>query len=771
MSASKRRRLPTEESPQPVSAFALRKKLLAQKSSIALTPSSENSIAETGTSVDTDQRASSPQKKARKTRSTRHASVTHSQTEDAQVTSEPLVNQDSNKLSEPRQSNVDELPRSPSPYSSPEDESHDVGGPVQTVVFSSFRPSKNNFRTKRNGACQLKLDEGERLVILGSYGVRIDSGEITTNGAILKASKRTHWIHAPQSHALPVIRCSEDATLELHPHPEAVNLKALGVLSPLFRKLLYENPNSSNQKESEPSETFQILYTSEDGPKRAILQDLKSPPEWNREIAALIASSNQAPSIMVTGPKSSGKSTFGKILTNRLLTGTHQLKRPEKASVVVLDLDPGQPEYCGVGQMALVLITQPVLSPSFCRPLDTPAIRKVRSHALASLSPASDPELYAEMALDLITHYRNTHAMYPLVINTPGWIQGTGLDLLVSLLGELRPSDVVYLSQSGPAETVDALMEACNTTRFSTLPSQPNQNSLRTAIHLRSMQTMSYFHSETTTLGSSGDHLRWFPRPLTALAPWQVHFRGAESGILGILCYDFQIQPELLADAINGSILAVVEIESTKAFRNIENYQSLPSSLLDEDSSGSSMDIDVSQDDQTRLPHSPSLQQRITTATPEGIPFIDPSLGVTLDPRYSRSLGLALVRGIDVQNGDLHLLCPITMDLIEDVRKRGGQIVLVSGKFDPPSWAYTEDLYFQSEGDEAVTMEEVEMHGQPGIAEVVTADTKPGGKTPSDSSAGSVPWIEIVTRNQKRGAGSKVWRVRRDLGRIGNSSG
>ena len=489
-------------------------------------------------------------------------------------------------------------------------------------------------------------------------------------------------------------------------------------------------------------------------------------------MAALVGSNDPAPSIMVTGPKSSGKSTFGKILTNRLLTGTHpRLKRTNKGAVVVLDLDPGQPEYCGVGQVALVLITQPVLSPSFCRPLDTRGVRKIRSHALASLSPASDPELYIEMALDLITHYRNTLAPYPLIINTPGWIQGTGLDLLVSLIGQLRPSEVIYLSQAGPADAMEALAGACNTARFSALPSQPNHISLRTANHLRFMQTMAYFHAEPTTSGNGGDHLRWFQNPLTAMPPWQVHFRSVGSGIFGVLCYDFQIQPDLLADASNGTILAVVEIESTKAFRSIEDHQPLPSSAPDEDSSGSLMDIDVGQDDEVRSPSFSSLQQRITTATPEGIPFVDSSLCVTLDPQYSRSLGLALVRGIDVQKGDLHLLCPITMDQVEDVRRRGGQFVLVSGKFDPPSWAYTGDLYSQLEGNEAAGMEEVEVHGQPGVIEVVSEDTKPGNSTPVDISAGSVPWIETIARNQKRGAGSKVWRVRRDLGRVGNSSG
>ncbi|TGJ81868.1 hypothetical protein E0Z10_g6899 [Xylaria hypoxylon] len=755
-----------------MSAFALRKKLLAQQSQVASPSVDEANVIETGISTDSSKVATTPPKKARKARTTRHTSVERKEAfhRPSELPSDPV----STELSETFQSEVDEAPGSLSPFSvDEENEEYNINSPAQPINLSSFRLSKSNFRKKGNGLCQLKLGEGERLVILGSYGLRVESGEVTVYGATLKASKSVSWVHAPQSHALPVIRCTNEVTLELQSHPNAQGLKDLGTLSPLFRKLWRESLSSpSDGKDSRSRETFRILYTSEDGPKRAVLQDLKSPAEWNREMAAFIASKDLAPSIMITGPKSSGKSTFGKILTNRLLTRTHtHARRPSNRGIVVLDLDPGQPEYCGAGQIALVLVTKPVLSPSFCRPLDVPGIRTVRSHALASLSPASDPELYIEMALDLITHYRNAFGSYPLVINTPGWIQGTGLDLLVSLIGELRPSEVIYMSQTGPADAVEALGGACNATRFSTLPSHPNQISLRTAIHLRSMQTMAYFHAEPAVPENSGIDFRWVQKPLTAMAPWQVRFRGASRGIFGFLCYDFQTQPDLVADAINGAVLAVVEIENTKAFRDIKTHQSVPNNLKAEVTPGSVMELDITEVSEAKSPPLSLLQDRITTLTSEGIPFIDTSLGLTLDPRYSRSLGLALVRGIDVENGDLHLLCPITTNQVEDVRTRGGQIILVSGKFDPPSWAYTEDLYFQSQGDEVDGNEGVGSRSRAESIEVDSEDMAGDSTTTSDGSTRSVPWIEILARNQKRGAGSKVWRVRRDLGRVGNPAG
>ncbi|KAI8947490.1 hypothetical protein F4801DRAFT_592529 [Xylaria longipes] len=754
-----------------MSAFALRKKLLAQQSQVASPQIDQPNAAGTDTSTDTDKVVTNPHKKVRKTRATRHTSAKSEGALDQSIDLPPGRGEGSVELSAPSPSQVDQVHGSLSPFSLEEgEEDYHVSCPVQPVNLSSFRPSKGNFRKRSDGVTQLKLDEGERLVILGSYGVRVQSGEATIYGATLKASQNVSWVHAPQSHALPVIRCTSDTTLELHPHPCAQELKDLGLLSPLFRKLWWESPSSApRDKGAGSGDTFRILSTSEDGPKKTILQDLKAPPEWNRATATLVASNDPAPpSIMITGPKSSGKSTFGKILTNRLLTSTNtHAKRPSDGGVVILDLDPGQPEYCGPGQIALILVTKPVVSPSFCRPFDTPGIRTIRSHALASLSPASDPDLYNEMALDLITHYRNAFRSYPLVINTPGWIQGTGLDLLVSLIGELRPSEVIYMSQTGPVDAVEALEGACTITRFSTLPSQPSQNKLRSAADLRSMQTMAYFHAQPPTPHNSGYHLRWFQTPLTAMAPWQVHFRGAGCNIFGVLCYDFQTQPGLVADAINGAVLAAVEVESSKAFRDVETHQILPNSVDDEAAPGSPMDLDMGESSQSKLPPLSLVKQRITTLTAEGIPFIDTTHGLTLDPRYSRSLGLVLVRGIDIKNGDFHLLCPITTNQVEGVTARGGQIVLVSGRFDPPSWAYTEDLHFQSKGEDGDGNEGVGPDSQTEPTDDAK-DNKGDNTTTSYSSAGSVPWIEILTRNQKRGAGSKVWRVRRDLGRAGN---
>lgn len=86
--------------------------------------------------------------------------------------------------------------------------------------------------------------------------MRVTSGKITINGAILGNSDKVHWVDAPHCHALPVIRCSDTASLELHPNPTATDLRSLGRLSPQFRRLWNE---SSDEKTNANDSTFQIV--------------------------------------------------------------------------------------------------------------------------------------------------------------------------------------------------------------------------------------------------------------------------------------------------------------------------------------------------------------------------------------------------------------------------------------------------------------------------------------------------------------------------------
>lgn len=451
------------------------------------------------------------------------------------------------------------------------------------------------------------------------------------------------------------------------------------------------------------------------------------------------------------------------MLANRLLTHRSHPKQqqPKWPAVTILDIDPGQPEFSPPGTISLVRLATPNLAAPFCHPLLHPKAT-VRSHAVASITPASDIEHYKSCVLDLFSRYQSTNSCggCPLIVNTPGWIQGSGLVLLQDLVSAIRPTEILYMSQDGPEDTVEGLKVAsaasCSSTTnnsgtmspplLTTLPSQSSEYTSRTALHLRHMQAMSYFHVDAEHYFDKKKKqqvgIHWDDTPLTATPPILVSYNSGgqdnpnnntDSGVLGIMCYGYQPEPELLADAINGSILAIVEIEDPRAFRSDNQLQPL-------DIVGTDTQIPIiTTHDQYRLPY-------IRSQAP-------------LDPRFSHCLGLGLIRGIDTARREIALSTPIAPHLLASSsllpktknNKNGTKtkpIVLVSGKFDPPTWAYTEDHYYRASKTSSsgyATQEEVEDDGNEGVEEM--------------------PWTEKLIGNQKRAVGSKIWRVRRDLGR------
>lgn len=440
---------------------------------------------------------------------------------------------------------------------------------------------------------------------------------------------------------------------------------------------------------------------------------------------------------LICGPKSSGKSTFSKFITNRLLTSANLPEKPAGArkdisGVAILDLDPGQPEYAPAGTLSLVHATWPNLGTPFTHPnLEDERFKVIRCHAIASNSPASSPELYLECVFDLFETYRRSLKNCPLVINTPGWVLGTGLDLMTEIVREINPNEVVYLSEDGPLETVESLQAATRRT-FSTLPSQPSELSSRSAANFRAMQTQSYFHAKSPGAQQSRN-LEWTTKPLASMRPWLVRYSGANAGITGIISYDHQAPLNLLADSINGMVLAVVEIEDKRAFRRDAAAQ--------HDANG----LEI-------------------LRSPEGLPAVQNNDDSTLDPRYAKTIGLALVRGIDVDSQCLQIITPISAKTFQAAQIKGSSIVLVYGKFDTPTWAYTEDIYERTEQPEQLIQGSDSEDDNAQVEELSDDHTRPGEK---DGKVARVPWLEVLEGNQKRPVGSKVWRVRRDLGRNG----
>lgn len=524
--------------------------------------------------------------------------------------------------------------------------------------------------------------------------------------------------------------------------------------------------------------TFSQLFSSEEGLPKAPLQPLIAPPQWNEILSKSLESTDQrTPALMICGPKSSGKSTFAKLLANRITSSLAQdrgFKSRNNPGVALLDLDPGLPEYSPPGQLSLIHVQELDFGPPFAHPIPEGKSRVLRSHSIGAISPSLDPNLYLACALDLFSHYRDFLQVLPdcpLIINTPGWVLGTGLEILLELISRLRLTEVIYMSQEGPWEVVQSLRDAAKSIPVLTLPSQAAEYTTRTAAHLRTMQYMSYFHLQR----KAEKDLYWNGKPLTSIRPWEIRYTGQNPGILAVLCYGEQPPASLVGDTINGAVVSIVAIDDmavitgwgSEGLKGAEEeatskiaFQQYPAGNTERRALG----------EDALHPH--SLVRPLIISTPdEEIPYFNPGYAVCLDPKHSYSIGLALVRGIDIPRRRIQVLTPIPSIIIEEINEAGKHIVLVSGKLDTPGWAYTEELNqnaalnkssgrqddedMNDDGEDDFNVESVIIEGTDG-----SADRRIVGDGHKDA-----PWVETLQGSHGRGVGSRVWRVRRDLGR------
>ncbi|XP_078164326.1 pre-mRNA cleavage complex II protein family isoform X1 [Carex rostrata] len=171
--------------------------------------------------------------------------------------------------------------------------------------------------------------------------------------------------------------------------------------------------------------------------------DVTIPPSWS-EAAEVIRSAISPPGLVVAicGPKNSGKSTFSRFLLNTLL---RRYKR-----VAYLDTDVGQPEFSPPGCISLHIVDDLI------KDLGNSSVRAPeRSFFFGDISSKRDPEAYLNCVYNLydyfIAHFRsnetedNPESVLPLIINTPGWVKGTGYDILVEMLRYVSPNVVVQL--------------------------------------------------------------------------------------------------------------------------------------------------------------------------------------------------------------------------------------------------------------------------------------------------------------------------------------
>lgn len=477
---------------------------------------------------------------------------------------------------------------------------------------------------------------GQTLVFRGQYQITVLKGAISLLGAVLHSSPARYTVYAPQSHALPLIECinvQDSSLLEQTSSPEEIEFmyskfqavvqiesirsgfEQLSTLVPLYKSLWTVSPPHSHE----------LVLTA---PETTLIHNAFN--SWHDLCSKVLVLDQPAPIILVTGSKSSGKSSFARFLANFILSRVSD-------TVHYLELDPGQPEYCPPGTLSLHrLVSDSGLNfgPSFTH-CDFHSI--VKAHSIGDTSPKDLPSHFISYAQDLIKTYKSTLTTEetPLIINTPGWTRGMGLELIYEISSASRPTMAVHLGPDDSRLDVQSVIGP-DTPYY---PLESIAMYLRTpskysASDLRTLQIMSYLHKNHD-----------FTNHLTDITPYQIpYIQNWPTAIAGIGILDSDgIFPDDCATCINGTILAIVAVDK---------------------------DVPI-----------PTVQ------TSEGLPWINSSdLDDVLNPGHCQCVGYGVVQSIDEANKSVRFLTPIHMDIIDECFQRNKSLVLVRGRLQLPLW-------------------------------------------------------------------------------------
>jgi polynucleotide 5'-hydroxyl-kinase GRC3/NOL9 len=421
--------------------------------------------------------------------------------------------------------------------------------------------------------------------------------------------------------------------------------------------------------------------------------------------------------ISIVGPSTSGKSTFARRLLNRYLTGQGKSARPVRA-VCYLDLDFENPEYAPHGQICLVKIGTLNLGPSFTHPATVPLLQKSESNELICAYPvptdfANYKEYYRGCAEELFLAYKNLRSQDPslsLIINTSGSLFTEYFEILSGLLARFKPHHIVHLGDLQAIDTENAArlhsLQILSSQHRSTLheitAQVPVSAPMRSESELRAMHMQSYFHLRGRG-NNLPDTLAWNEDPMSHLVPWDFCYQETEEqtpDFVGFAMYSEPLEESSLVHTLIGSIVQIIESTSS----------AIPTPFSD-----------LSRTTKHQIPYFPKSHRT---------GMVEP-----LDPKTSKLVCTALVRGFDLERRVVQVLVPKTHEalLYNVVAER---TVFVGGCCEHPEWAYLEDTYAA--------------HNTAGIALL-----------PAAVDQTNVPWVEEKTLMEDMGYLNTVRRVRK----------
>ena len=211
---------------------------------------------------------------------------------------------------------------------------------------------------------------GTQVYIIGAFHVKVISGTVDVYGYSLNASDKEVDLYSVKACAyIPVINSMKGNNLTLYDDLLASGLNDYSIknicknspscavvsctrITNKMTKLLKKHIEHEIVTEVK-DDAIELMFERDPLKSRRFSKSLKISSEWD----SLLEVVNNDSRIMLCGGKGVGKSMALRYLVNKLLT-LH-------ATVLVIDLDPGQPEFTVPGCISAILVNEPILGPSY----------------------------------------------------------------------------------------------------------------------------------------------------------------------------------------------------------------------------------------------------------------------------------------------------------------------------------------------------------------------------------------------------------------------
>jgi len=427
--------------------------------------------------------------------------------------------------------------------------------PVAVGMDARFVTDSDRLQPVRKRVYRIRLSEGEQLCLCGKYSVTIAGAQCPLQQRLFFNSAETAlsiWqdpvpVDAPAWQSAPVWRVQQGQLVLLitdrsrGSYPWPIRLSA-------------------------PAENSQHLTP------KSLVARYTAPPLHFSGLENLVAAlaGEQAPVVLVAGPRHTGKST--------LVSQLSFMGWPYHPQPLILELDLGQNYFLAPGYVSFHEVRD------LAWPIWRASTACLESVFCGNVTPFADPALYRQAVQRLWSACEAWRGKRLVLVNTMGWVRGYGEVLLGSVLDTIRPDLIVWVSEGTDAQHAggEAEIEAFGTTAGSRVqvlhvqraPSSAHkQRSLLPAVARASQLIHELVQQCEDGLprGIIADQFRWFlwqnqpaypiVQLLCSITPWCVPLEFFAAVFMIEPCGMHRLQPghdsERLYSMLNASVVAL----------------------------------------------------------------------------------------------------------------------------------------------------------------------------------------------------------------------